>query len=155
VKRKDNIFDISINIICLIQLVGIVLYLIVIWNSLPDQIPGHYGLDGSVTRYDGKGIILIEPVFAGIMYVVMLLAERSPLSWWNTGVTVMEENKFRVYRILKDLMAVTKLLIVAGFICITIMQSLSQIRLGLFLFVWFFLLFGSIIYYIIRLIKAK
>jgi uncharacterized membrane protein len=63
-RLKFSVFDIVVNIICLIQLVGIAIYLIVVWNSLPDQIPGHFNAAGEVTRFDGKGILLIMPIFA-------------------------------------------------------------------------------------------
>ena len=151
---KPNIFDIVINFICMLQLFGIVIYLIVTWNSLPEQIPGHFGADGVVTRYDGKWALLVMPILAWLLFGGLSLIERFP-QIWNTGVQVTKENKFRVYRILKNLLCATKLILVTSFIYVTIIQSLSQNLSRWFVPVFLFLLFGSMAYFAIMLIRAK
>ena len=87
---------IIINVLCLILLVGTVIYLIAAWGSLPDLIPGHFGGDGQITRYDSKGTLIIPLVIAWLLYLGFLVIERVP-QIWNTGVRVTEENKYRVY----------------------------------------------------------
>ncbi|MCL2227867.1 MAG: DUF1648 domain-containing protein [Oscillospiraceae bacterium] len=150
-KLKNSAFDIAINIVCLLQLLGIVLYLLIVWSSLPDRIPGHFGADGAVTRYDGRGVLLVGPIFAGILFGGIVLLERFP-QVWNAGVTVTEENKAKVYRTVKSLLAATKLILVTAFIFIAIIQSLGRNLPGWFLPVFIWLLAFMILFFIIRLI---
>ena len=153
-KIERSILDTSINIVCLIQLVGIVVYLALAWNSLPEQIPGHFGIDGVVTRYDSRGALLLMPIFAWVLYGGVSLLERFP-QVWNTGVIVTDENSEQVYKIIKNLLGVTKLIVVTAFAYITIMQSLAQSLAVWFMPAFLYLLFGSIIYFTYKLIRAR
>ena len=153
-RLKNNIFDIIINVICLIQLVGIVVYLIITWSSLPDQIPGHFGADGTVTRWDGKGTLLVMPIFAWVSFCGITIIERFP-QIWNTGVRVTEENKIRVYRVIKSLLGALKIILVTAFVLLTVIQSLALNLPDLYLPVIGTLLFGAIIVSMIRLVRAR
>ena len=133
---------------------GIVIYLLVRWSSIPDQVPGHFNASGEVTRWDSKVSLIIMPVIAGTLYIGITILERFP-QIWNTGVRVTQENMFRVYRILKRMISVIKLLIVATFVSITIIQSLA-VNLPVWLMpVFISLIFGTIIINIVRLVKAR
>lgn len=64
--------------ITLILLIGLILIssigLIAIYNSLPDEIPGHFAFDGSVNRYDNKSALLFTgslPIVILIMYYIL------------------------------------------------------------------------------------
>jgi len=153
-RFRSNIFDIIVNILCVIQLVGIVLYLIITWSSIPDQIPGHFNAAGEVTRWDGKISLIFLPILAWVLFIGMSVLERFP-QVWNTGVRITEENKFRVYRVLKNLLRTVKLLIVTLFVLITIFQSLAQSMPVWCLPVFLSLLFVFIIYNIFRLLRAR
>ncbi|MCL2170059.1 MAG: DUF1648 domain-containing protein [Defluviitaleaceae bacterium] len=121
---KRNKFDNWVDIICLFLLAGITVYLIVAWNSLPEQIPGHFAADGTVTRYDGRGALIAPVIISWVLYGLFVLVERFP-QIWNTGVQVTEENKERVHRAIRNLISMIKLVIVAKFTFITIFQSLG------------------------------
>jgi len=150
-KLRNSVFDIAVNIVCLLQLAGIVLYLLITWNSLPDQIPGHFGADGVVTRYDGRGALLVGPIFAWVLFGGIVLLERFP-QVWNTGVTVTEKNKAKVYRTIKSLLATTKLIMVTAFVFIAIIQSLARNLPGWFLPVFIWLLVAALVFFVIQLI---
>ena len=153
-RLRSSALDISVNVICIIQLVGILVYLIAIWNSLPDQIPGHFNAAGEVTRFDGKGILLIMPIFACVMFAGFTLIERFPRIW-NTGVKITEENRLRVYRVIRSLLGATKLITVSALIFATVFQSLSRNLPSWYLPVLFSLLTVTIVFSIIRLIRAR
>ncbi|MFA9378789.1 MAG: hypothetical protein ACERKZ_18895 [Lachnotalea sp.] len=72
----------------------------------------------------------------------------------NTGVQVTEENKERVYRILKNLIVTEKLLMVLAFSFISIISSLSLELPMWFLPLFLISIFGSIILYAVKLVKA-
>lgn len=153
-QHRTNILDIVVLIICLIQLIGIFIYLLIVWGNIPDQIPGHFSGDGTVTRWDSKGTIIISPIISFVLFIGMSVIERFP-QVWNTGVRVTEENKYRVYRACKNLLRSTKLATVMLFTVITLIQSLSQA-----LPPWLIPLFTGIfivvlVYHIIILVKAR
>ena len=150
---KRNRYDIIVNIVCMGLLVGILIYLGLSWNSLPEKIPGHYNAAGVIDRWGNKGELLITPIVAWIMYIGLTALEKYP-QIWNTGVQVTDQNKERVYRILKNLIGTEKLLMVAVFIFITINSSLSKPLPIWFLPIFLLLVFGSIILFIIKLVKV-
>ena len=153
-RIRNSIFDIILNIACIVLLLGVVIYLFLMWSSIPDQVPGHFNASGEVTRWDNKGTLIIMPVIAGVLYIGMTILEQFP-KVWNTGVRVTQENMFRVYRIVKSMISITKLLIVATFSSIVIIQSLAVSLPTWLLPVFISLIFGTVIINIIRLIRAR
>jgi len=153
-RIKNSILDIILNIACIVLLLGIVIYLLVMWSSIPDQVPGHFNASGEVTRWDNKGSLIVMPVIAGVLYIGMTILEQFP-KVWNTGVRVTQENMFRVYRIVKSMISIIKLLIVATFSSIVIIQSLAVSLPAWLLPVFISLIFGTVIINIIRLIRAR
>ena len=136
------------------MLVGITIYLIIMWGSIPDQIPGHFNASGEVTRWDSKSTLVVMPVIAFVMFVGMTILERFPRIW-NTGVRVTQENMHRIYRVLKSMLNTMKLVVTALLITISLIQSLTQTLPIWFLPVFLVLIFGTIIFYIVRLVMAR
>ncbi|MPN18614.1 hypothetical protein SDC9_165975 [bioreactor metagenome] len=88
-----------------------------------------------------------------MLYGFITLVERYPQAW-NTGVTVTEENHARVYRILKNMIAVIKMLMLAVFASITVLSSLA-LRLPIwYLGVFLLAVFGSIAFFLVQLRKT-
>jgi uncharacterized membrane protein len=153
-KSKISKYDIIVEVLCLLLLCGMCLYLFINWGNLPDQIPGHYNASGEVDRWGSKGEALILPIIGWILYIGMTAAESFP-QIWNTGVRVTEENKERVYRILKNMVGTVKLLMVCSFTFISINEVSSRALPVWFLPVFLILIFGPVIFFIIKLIKSK
>lgn len=56
---------------CLVLLAGMILLPLLLWNRLPDQIPGHYNGAGEIDRWAGKIELFVLP-FAGLfLYAVI------------------------------------------------------------------------------------
>ena len=56
---------------CLVLLAGMILLPFLLWNRLPDQIPGHYNGAGEIDRWTGKIELFVLP-FAGLfLYAVI------------------------------------------------------------------------------------
>lgn len=153
-KLKKNKYEILVEIICLILLIGVLIYLFLNWNSIPDKIPGHYNATGEIDRIGSKKELLVLPIVSWLMYLGMTVLEKFP-QVWNTGVTVTEENKERVYRVLKNMLSTMKLIMVAVFVYLTINSSQEKSLPVLFLPVFLTLMFGSIIFFIIKLVRIK
>lgn len=151
---KRNVYDIIVNVICLGLLVGIIIYLGFSWNNIPQKIPVHYNGAGVIDRWGNKGELLIVPIISWIMYLGITALEKSP-QIWNTGVQLTEQNKERVYRILKNFIGTEKVLMVAIFTFITINSSLSKSLPTWFLPVFLIIMFGSVILFIFKLVRAQ
>lgn len=151
---KRSKYDIIINFICLLLLLGVVAYLAVNWNSIPDKIPGHYNAMGEVDRWGNKGELLVLLIIGWVIYIGITILEHFP-QVWNTGVTVTEENKARIYSILKNMIGIVKLLVVGTFVFLAINSALAKSLPIWFLPIFLGLMFGSIIFFIVRLTRAK
>lgn len=153
-KIKKNKYDIGVEIICLILLIGVLIYLFINWNSIPGKIPGHYNAMGEIDRMGSKKELFLLPIIGWLMYSGMTLLEQFP-KVWNTGVTVTEENKERVYSVIKNMLNTMKLIVVAVFVYLTINSSQTMPLSVWFLPVFLTLMFGSIIFFIIKLVRVK
>ena len=51
---KNTLADTVMEYICRILLIGTLIYLIVRWNALPEQIPVHYNAAGEIDGWGGK-----------------------------------------------------------------------------------------------------
>lgn len=153
IKIKRNTLDIVEAIVSLLCLVGVVVYLIAAWSHIPDQIPAHFNAAGEVNRWGSKSELIVLPIISWMLYGLITLVERYP-QVWNTGVTVTEENRERVYRILKNMIAVIKMLMLLVFASITMISSLA-LRLPIwYLGVFLLAVFGSIAFFIVQLNKT-
>ncbi len=128
--------------------------MIISWNNISSTIPGHYNAAGEVDKLTNKGNLIYLLATGWVLYIGMSFIEKFP-KIWNTGVSVTEENKDKIYRILKDMLGCMKLLIALVFSYLTL-QSISGDNLSpLFLPVFLILMFGSIAFHLVRLYKAK
>ena len=146
---KRSKYDVAVNIICLTLLFGITIYLGINWSNIPDEIPGHYNFMGVVDTWVNKGKLIILPIVGWIIYLVITAIGQFP-KLCDTGVT--EENKKRVYLILKNMLNTVKLLVIIIITYLTINSALDKNLPIWFLPVFLILIFGSIIFFIIKLI---
>ncbi len=143
-----------LNILCLLVLIGITIYLIIRWNSMPKLIPTHFDFAGNVDSYGDKCSILIIPIMSWVLYILITVIEMFP-AVWNTGVKVTEQNKFRVYAILRLMLDIIKLIVVVSFAYITIC-SVEFMPLGVwFGFVEVGTIFLTITLCLVKLYKAQ
>lgn len=143
-----------LNILCLIVLIGITIYLIIRWNAMPKLIPSHYDFAGNVDSYGSKGSVLMMPIMSWVLYILITVLEMFP-ALWNTGVKVTEENKFRVYAILRLMLDIIKFIMVVSFAYTTIC-SVEFMPLGAwFTFVEVGTIFLTIILCLVKLYKAR
>ena len=143
-----------IDIICIALLFGISIYLLIGWGNLPDKIPGHYDALGNIDRWGSKNELIVLPIIAWIMFIGISVLERFP-KVWNTGVKVTEENAYRVYSTLYDMIKTLKLMLVIIFSFLTI-NSIHMTNLPtIFLPIMLILIFGNLIYHLIKLHRVK
>lgn len=153
-KLKKNKYDIFVEIVCLILLIGVCIYLILNWVNIPDRIPGHYNAMGEIDRMGSKKELLFLLIIAWLMYLGLTVIEKFP-QIWNTGVIVTEKNKECVYRVLKSMLSTMKLIIVATFVFLTINTSQAISLPVWFSPIFLILMFGSMIFFIIKLVRES
>ena len=153
-KIKNSIIDKLIEIICWTLVIGIPVYLIVMWKNIPNEIPMHYDALGNVDRWGDKSELLILPIMTFLMCSFISVVERFP-QIWNTGVKITEENKERVYRVLKNMIKITKLVTIADFSFMTIHSLMGKDLPIWFGPVFLILIFGNIIFWLIKLVRVK
>ena len=154
IKIERNALDILETIVSLLSLVGVVVYLILTWKTIPDQIPMHYNAAGEINRWGSKSELIVLPIISWLMFGLITLIERYP-SVWNTGVRITDNNRTEVYRLLKNLIAVVKIFVLLMFGSITVISSLSLSLPVWYILGFIVLLFGAIAYFIVRLTRLR
>ncbi len=151
--KKIN-FNSIVNLLCTVCIVGTTLLLMLIWNKIPEQIPGHYNMAGEVDRMTGKMSLIVLLVLNVLIYGIITFSEHFP-EVWNTGVTVTEENRERVYRTLKYMIGSLKLEMVL-FFCYLIIQSMTGKNLPIWSTgVSLAIVFGTLIGFLVHLIRIR
>ncbi len=153
-KLKKSKYNIFVEAVCLVLLVGIVLYLFVNWNTIPDKIPGHYNAAGETDRVGDKVELVMLPIVSWLMYIGFTIIDHFP-QIWNTGVTVTDENRERVYRIAKNMLSTVKLIMVVNFVYLAFNSSKATPLPVWFLPVFLGGIFGSLIFFTVKLVKAR
>ncbi len=153
-KPKKTVWSRITEALSLILMIGTIVYLIVIWKSIPDTIPAHYNAAGEVNRWGDKSELIFLPIIGGMLYFLITLIQQYPAAW-NTGITVTERNRERVYQILGNLIGTTKLLMLAVFSGLTVLSSLGLSLPIWYLGVFLLLLFDSIAFFLVQLSKEK
>ena len=67
---KDTRADTIMEYLCRIMLIGTLIYLIVCWNTIPDQIPTHYNAAGEIDDWGGKGMIWFTVIISWALYLL-------------------------------------------------------------------------------------
>jgi uncharacterized membrane protein len=153
-KMKSTVFDRICDGLSILILLGVSVFLLVKWPTIPEKIPMHYNAAGVIDRYGVKSELIVEPIIAWILYGGMTALSFFP-QVWNTGVRVTEENRERVYRTLKHMMSSMKLVVAVNFSYLTIISMLGLALPAWYTPVFLVITFGTLICWILRLVKIK
>lgn len=153
-KRTKSRYDVGADFLCLVLLLGTAVYLMIVWSRLPDKIPAHYNAAGAVDRWGNTGELPVILAIGWMAYLGMTAVGRFP-QIWNTGVPVTPENKEAVYRTLQTMLSTLKLLLTAVFSFLTVNSSLSRNLPAWFLPAFLTLVFGSILFFTIKLVRTR
>lgn len=153
-KIERSWYDNFIEVCCILSLICTLVYLIAVWDSIPDEIPGHYNAAGEIDRITGKGSLIVLPIITWILYIGLSIIEKFP-QIWNTGVRITDQNRDRVYRILKNMSGTLKLLLVIVFSYLTINSAMAKPLPIPFLPVSLVVIFSLLIFFSVKLVRAK
>lgn len=108
-----------INVACLVIILISVLYIVIKWPSISNEVPIHYNALGEADGFGDKKSIIMLPILNFIMFGMIWLSEKFP-SMWNTGVKITPENKNQVYGLIYRMINIQKLLTAVMFTTLTI-----------------------------------
>jgi uncharacterized membrane protein len=138
------------EIVGTLLLVGMFVYIFMEWGRMPQKIPVHFNAAGEINRWGDKSEIFVMPVISTALYLLITLVTRFPSSW-NVPVEITEVNKGAVYRCEKSMLIVVKTEMIAIFFGLTVPMLKAQALPAAFLTVSMTVLFGSILFFIIRI----
>lgn len=93
------------NMLAVLALLGNIIYIIISFATLPEQIPVHFNLKGEADNWGNKAVILIMPIIALLPFTIVFALSRSPETY-NYPFKITEENAPRIYPIAKLMMSV-------------------------------------------------
>lgn len=151
---RKNFFDRIAELLAVLILLAATIFVLINWNSLPEQIPSHYDFKGQVNAYGGRGILIFTMVMGWVLVLSMIVISWFP-SIWNTGIERTPANAAAVNRITKDMLNVMEVALAILFSYMMIVPAM-----GIAMGVWFmpaFLItiFGTIIVTVVRLIRNR
>lgn len=132
-----------------------VLYILLQWKTLPDEIPTNFDFQGNPTGWDSKNTVWTMPIIGFVIELALSLAGLFPKGM-NTGIRVTEQNKPFVYRAMFNLMADMQISMAVAFTAFTVVLVSAPEHLNAWMPAAFFvLLLWPIIPMTIRLIRIK
>ena len=149
---KYTRFQIALEMLCFLLVVGMITFVCIRWDQIPQLIPGHFNAMGEVIRMGSKSEILIMPIVVALIYIILTFVSFFP-NIWNVPVKITVENKVPVYCCTRSLLLFTKIETVALFFCITYFMAIAQPLPTIFLPGTLLILFGTMTVFFIRIIK--
>ena len=92
-KKQFRKIDIVVFAFTLMAILGMVLYLIIAWKTIPDQIPAKYTSAGEVLSYESKSTLLTFPIILLVMSVTLVIVSLFPTAWNVPNVKITPKNE--------------------------------------------------------------
>jgi len=152
-KIKYTKFQIALEIVGSLLLLGMIIFIFAKWNQIPDQVPGHYNAMGEIDRWGSKIEIIILPLMSIFIYAMTTGFSFFPQTW-NIPVKISDSNKEEIYKYSMSLLIFMKVEVVGMFFYITYFTVMAQPLPSYFLPIVLLVIFGTLIYFIILMSKA-
>ena len=151
---KNTLADTVMEYICRILLIGTLIYLIVRWNAIPDQIPTHYNAAGDIDGWGGKGMVWLLVVISWGLYLGITFVGCFP-ELWNTGVKITKKNKEKVYRLIKYLIGTSKLILISVFTLLIVFSTLAKPLPLWFAGIYLTILIADMAFWLVRIFMER
>lgn len=156
---KKTVFERISTFLALAIMMGNILYLLFVWNSLPNKIAIHFTISGEADGWGTKWVLWIIPVISILLWGFLTLIENYPHTF-NYIVKITEENAERQYRSARIFINIMKLETILFFFYI----NWVMIQIGLDklskpypwdLLIFLGIVFSSIIIYMIHSYRIR
>lgn len=114
-------------------LCGVSLYLILAWDTLPTQIPGHFNAAGAIDRWGSRTELWVCPVVGLVLWGMLTLLELVLRRWNWEGEGISPRAAAGLRRALSGLMGGCSLALSALFSLITLCSAKAALLPGWFL----------------------
>jgi uncharacterized membrane protein len=151
-KLKYTKVQIALEILCLLLIAGMIVFIGIRYQKLPDKIPGHYNAAGEINRWGNKSEIFVTPIISILLYIFITVVTFFP-QIWNVPGQLSESNRIAVYQCIKSMVICMKLEMVGVFFYITYYMAYMKTLPAAFLPVMLVILFGTILFFIIRMVS--
>ena len=153
-KVKNTKFQMVLEVIAVIILLGMYAFLILRWNELPDRVPGHYNASGVINRWGNKSELIILPIVSTVMYLLLTVIELFP-SAWNIPVTATENNVDKIYGGVKSMMLFLKVEMLINFFYLNYNSIQAKSLPSNYLPIVLVILFCTITFFITRTVRLS
>jgi uncharacterized membrane protein len=109
-QRPDKITE----IIAYGALIALWIFIIAIYNRLPDTVPTHFDGSGNADGYGDRASVVIGPMVCTVLFMVLSILQRKP-HWFNYTTDITPENALRQYTVAVKMLRMLKLSIVVIF----------------------------------------
>ena len=152
-KVKYTKFQVALEIVGSLLLLGMIIFIFAKWNQIPDQVSGHYNAMGEIDRWGNKIEIIIMPLIAIFIYAMITGFSFFPQTW-NIPVKISDFNKEEIYKYAMSLLIFMKVEVVGIFFYLTYFTVTAQPLPSYFLPAQLLVIFATLIYFIILMSKA-
>jgi uncharacterized membrane protein len=128
------------------------------WSQFPDRVPTHFSFSGKPNGWRGKGLLLILPSVAAVIWVVMTVAQRYP-RLINIPFTIDRDSP-EVQSVLRSMMIAEKTTMALAFAWL--MQGMVRTALGRaegigqgFVPLTLVIIFAPLIVYSVKLLRLR
>jgi uncharacterized membrane protein len=158
-KLKLTNLDYLIEILGLLLFSSTWIFIISIYNSLPDIIPIHYNAFGTADNFGKKWMILSLPIVSTVLFIGLTLLNYFPESF-NYPTKINEDNALIQYTYATRLIRYLKLVIVFIFGILLYRTTRYPLNQNDGLGIWFLplflgLIFIPLIFYVLKSVKSK
>ncbi len=106
--HKYGLINTIKKIVTWIVLFAPLVYLWIVWDTIPNRVPTHFNALGEADAWGHKNNVFLLFLVNILIFTIISIIERFPAAW-NTGVKITEENRIRIYSILRNMIITIKL----------------------------------------------
>jgi len=144
---------ISIAVLCVI-----ILYIGLLWNSLPGQVPIHFNAEGNADGWGSRFVLLLVPAVSLLLYIGFSIVSRYPHRF-NYPVVITEENAQEKYTLSRLLVSWLKLeiILVLSYIEWSMLQTVVGEHRGITIWLlpaFIAVLLGTIGWYLFQMLRS-
>lgn len=156
-KVRKTLFDKILITLSTLFLVFHLIYIAFVFNKLPNIIPTHFNGSGNPDSYGSKGTLFILIFISIVFYILFMLLSRVPY-YYNYLVIITTENAKRQYKnaVTLILAILTEILLLLFYMDYkTVEIALGKSSNMNYMYIFFLIIFLTLIYFIYKMIKLK
>lgn len=153
-KARYNRVQLFCDLLSGVVLLATILYLVFSWAEIPDTVPTHFNFSGEADAWGSKNSILLCPILAGVFYIGLSAVILFPGAW-NFPVKLTDENREQMFILGQEMLSASKASSVLLLCYIAFATASRQALSGLLMIIFLIVMFGVIIFYLVRMTHNK